>query len=71
MCPIYEYRCPVGHEAERLRKWEDRDNLTVCALCQAPMNRILSAHHTEPDGIYSYEPNIGSADAFERKRAGG
>lgn len=38
-----------------------------CPDCGAPTEYILSAHHAPPDGIYSYAPNIGTADNYERK----
>jgi putative FmdB family regulatory protein len=66
--PIFEYRCPSRHVIEALRKFEHRDEPQTCH-CGQPMLRIFSAHHQAPDGIYSYEPNIGSADAFDRKMA--
>lgn len=67
--PIYEYRCGEGHLTERIRKYAERDEPLACERCSTPTQRIFSAHHAEPDGIYSYEPNIGSAADFERKRA--
>lgn len=67
--PLYQYRCGEGHEVERLRKYEDRDAPEICEECGSAMRRIFSAHHQAPDGIYSYAPNIGSAEAFERKQA--
>lgn len=68
MSPQFEYRCPNRHTQTKLRKFEERDQPLVCE-CGEPMDRIWSAHHAQPDGIYSYEPNIGSADNFERKQA--
>lgn len=67
--PLYEYRCAEGHQAECLRKYEARDDPANCETCGAPMRRVISAHHAPVDGIYSYAPNLGTADAFERKRA--
>jgi putative FmdB family regulatory protein len=66
--PIYEYRCKQRHRIESLRKFEDQTP-EVCTECGETMARIISAHHQAPDGIYSYEPNLGSADAFDRKMA--
>jgi len=65
--PLYEYRCPDGHTAEELRKYVDRDEPVTCGECGAPMVRILSAHHQQPDGLYSHCPNIGTPDNYERK----
>lgn len=66
--PIYEYRCSHKHKLEALCRFEHRDEVQTCH-CGLPMQRIFSAHHTEPDGVYSYEPNLGSRDAFDRKMA--
>ena len=66
--PIYEYRCPNRHTETKLRKRQDSDEPLTCA-CGEPMERIMSAPHCLPDGVYSYAPNVGSADNFERKQA--
>ena len=67
--PIYEYRCTNGHIHERLRKYDDRDEPAWCIHCDAQALRKMSAPHVPPDGVYSYCPNVGSMDTFERKRA--
>ena len=65
--PLFEYKCPgCGKVTERLCKYEHRDILNPCRDCRTDMPRILSAHHQAPDGIYSYAPNEGSPDKFER-----
>lgn len=69
MSPIYEYRCPNGHRHERLRSYTDRSAPAACPFCEAAAAPIISAPHVLPDGVYSYAPNIGSADAFDRKMA--
>jgi hypothetical protein len=33
------------------------------------MKRRVSAHHRQPDGIYSYAPNIGTEADYERRTA--
>ena len=69
MSPIYEYRCQEClEEAEQLRKYEQRDEPMECDSCGGSMLRFLSAPHIGPDGMYSYAPNIGTPDAFERKQ---
>jgi putative FmdB family regulatory protein len=68
--PIYEYRCGEGHVTEKLRKYDARDEPAICPQCNSATQRIPSAHHAEVDGIYSHTPNIGTKDAFERKRYG-
>lgn len=67
--PIYEYRCPEGDTREELRKYEDRDGPAYCQRCMEPMVRVFSAAHVEVDGIYSYAPNEGSEEKFERWNA--
>ena len=69
MSPIYEYRCPNGHVHERLRKISERDNPASCLVCMGQALPIISLPHIEPDGVYSYEPNVGSKDDFDRKQA--
>ena len=66
--PIYEYRCDdseCGRVFEHIRKYEDRDAPSFC-LCLRPTERIDSAHHVEPDGTYSHDPNLGSEEKFVR-----
>lgn len=65
--PIYEYACPYGHKSEHLRRVEDRHVGVLCPKCNAPADLIISAPHVEPDGVYSYEPNIGTPANYERK----
>lgn len=67
--PIYEYSCPAGHTHERLRKTEHRDLDVACLECGEQAVRVISAHHAEVDGIYSYAPNIGNPEDFERRTA--
>lgn len=67
--PIYTYACPKGHRAERFRKMADRNHTLQCPTCRLATRLILSLSHVEPDGIYSYAPNIGSEQAFEARRA--
>lgn len=69
MSPQYLYRCKCGQETTRLRKYEDRDNPQPCGECKEPMARVWTAHHAPPDGMYSYAPNIGCAENFDRKQA--
>lgn len=69
MSPLYEYRCEAGHVSEELRRYLERDRAIVCPECGQRAKRVPSAHHRQPDGIYSYAPNIGSASDYERKAA--
>lgn len=65
--PLYEFRCTQGHAEERLRRYENRDEPLTC-VCGLAMQRVFSRAHCAPDGVYSYAPNIGDADRFERQR---
>ena len=68
--PIYEYRCQAcQREVERLCKYVERDEVLGCGECGGSMLRFMSVPHLLPDGVYSYCPNVGSADTFDRKRA--
>ncbi len=67
--PIYELACDQGHVTETIRRYEHRDDARTCAECQRPMHRIVSRSHCPPDGVYSYAPNIGDPERFERQRA--
>lgn len=66
--PLYEYRCASGHVTEKLRRYLERDRPVVCPECDMEARRIPSAHHRQPDGIYSYAPNLGDPNRFERQQ---
>lgn len=69
MCPIWEFECTDGHKSDRLRSIASRDEPIDCH-CGKPATRVeISAVHVPPDGIYSYAPNIGDPERFERQRA--
>jgi predicted nucleic acid-binding Zn ribbon protein len=69
MSPRYDYVCPAGHDTERFFRIVDRDVSVPCETCGAPTIRTISAPHVEPDGVYSYAPNLGSEASWERRRA--
>ncbi len=52
--PIYEYRCTNGHEFEAFQAMAD-DPLTACEVCEAPIERVLSAPaiHFKGSGFYT------------------
>ena len=69
MSPRYEYRCQnCGRTEVRLRKFARRFD-GPCCTCGMEMTWMFPAPHIEPDGIYSYAPNVGTAEAWERKEA--
>lgn len=65
--PLYEFRCADGHAQDKIRSYAIRDEPATCA-CGLAMQRVFARSHCPPDGVYSYAPNIGDADRFERQR---
>lgn len=65
--PTYEY-AHGEHRTTRFRPMSQRHDPVTCD-CGEPMALIISGAHVPIDGVYSYAPNIGSADTFERRRA--
>jgi hypothetical protein len=64
---LYEYRCAAGHVSEELRRYVARDRAAVCQTCGARAKRTPPLPHGQPDGIYSYAPNIGDPSEYERR----
>jgi putative FmdB family regulatory protein len=52
--PIYEYRCPNGHQFEVSQSMSD-DPVTVCQECGAPVERVFRpvAIHFKGSGFYT------------------
>jgi putative FmdB family regulatory protein len=52
--PIYEYRCPNGHEFEVIQSMSD-DPVQACQECGAPVERVFHpvAVHFRGSGFYS------------------
>ena len=52
--PIYEYRCENGHLFEVMQKIADPP-VTVCATCEAPVQRVFHpvAVHFKGSGFYN------------------
>ncbi len=67
--PLYEYQCTAEPHTPvtMLRKHKERGDPIACPECGAPMEPIFSAHHAQPDGIYSYCPNIGDPNKHARR----
>lgn len=66
--PMWDYTCANGHTEEHVRSIPERDAPFACA-CGASMRRVeIARAHVPPDGVYSYAPNIGDPERFERQR---
>ena len=52
--PIYEYRCENGHTFDVMQSMSD-DPLTVCQVCDAPVQKVLHAPavHFKGSGFYT------------------
>ncbi len=62
--PIYEYRCPNGHQFEVFQSMSD-DPVTECEVCGAPVERVFRpvAVHFKGSGFYTTD--------YGRKKGGG
>ncbi len=63
--PIYEYRCPDGHDFEVFQSMAD-DPVSACEVCGKPVERIFSpvAVHYKGSGFYTTDyAKKGSAKA--------
>jgi len=65
---IYQYQCERGHTVESIRKIAQRHDPVTCDICREPMHLIISRPAGSPDGVYSYAPNLGNANAFELRQ---
>jgi putative FmdB family regulatory protein len=63
--PIYEYRCDNGHAFEVMQRMTD-EPLATCQVCEAPVQKVLSAPavHFKGSGFYT-------TDYGKKKSAGG
>jgi putative FmdB family regulatory protein len=52
--PIYEYRCPNGHEFEVVQRMTD-DPVATCEVCGGPVERVFRpvAVHFKGSGFYT------------------
>lgn len=65
--PVYQYECPAQHITEKIRRIASRTDPVTCQ-CGLAAEPIMSRSHVAPDGVYSYMPNIGDPERFERQR---
>jgi putative FmdB family regulatory protein len=74
--PIYEYRCPDGHEFEVVQSMTE-DPVTECEVCGKPVQRVFSpvAVHYKGSGFYTTDyarkGKSGGAGAKDSKSDGG
>ena len=66
--PIYEYRCSNEHLSSKICSHAASYEPHVCPRCGEIAERQFPMSHVEPDGIYSYAPNIGTEQDYERRR---
>jgi len=66
--PIYEYRCPNGHQFEVFQAMSD-DPVSVCRECGAPVERVFHpvAVHFKGSGFYTtdYARKAGAKDSTD------
>lgn len=62
------YRCAEQHDTLKIRSWANRDDDVVCHCGRKAARIEIVSMHVPPSGVYSYMPNVGSADRFERQR---
>ena len=68
MSPLYDFRCPNGHVATKLMRWDGLPMSVTCEECGEHAVRQFPLAHVPPDGVYSHSPNIGDPQDFERKQ---
>lgn len=63
--PTYEYECEAGHRFDKVQKITD-DRLTRCEICEAPVERLISASSFILKGggwyAHDYTKKPGTAD---------
>ena len=64
---LYQYQCESGHESEQFTDMDKRGEPRPCPSCGEPAGRVISAPHVAASGVYSYDPNIGDPQQFDRR----
>ena len=69
--PIYEYRCPNGHQFEVIQRMAD-DPVETCEVCGAPVERVFHpvAVHFKGSGFYTTDYAKKSQVAAGQKEGG-
>lgn len=69
--PLYVYECEsCGAKQETLRAMRKRNVPVECVECSGRAFAIMTLPAKRTDGIYSYDPNIGNPDKFEKWQEG-
>jgi putative FmdB family regulatory protein len=70
--PIYEYRCPKGHEFEVVQRMTD-EPVSECEVCGEPVERIFSpvAVHYKGSGFYTTDYARKAKSEGEKKDSSG
>lgn len=67
MSPLYEYKCKQGHTTSLIRSYDHRLELVRCPTCGGATEYQFPLPHALPDGVYSYAPNLGNPEVFEKR----
>lgn len=67
MATLYQYLCSDGHNSEQFTDMALHSESRTCPQCGGVAIRVLMAAHVPPSGVYSYEPNMGDPDTFDRR----
>ncbi len=67
MATLYQYRCEGGHDSEQFAAMAERGEPRPCPYCGELAARVITAPHVAPSGVYSYDPNVGNPEQFDRR----
>lgn len=57
MSPIFVYKCPCGHEFERLETFDPDRDTRICPKCERPAKRQIAGAAFRIYGQGVYKPN--------------
>jgi putative FmdB family regulatory protein len=64
---LYQYQCSEGHDSDQFADMDKRNESRPCPKCGKPAERVIAAPHVAPSGVYSYDPNTGDPQEFDRR----
>lgn len=68
--PNYDFVCEhCGHEEERMVRFEDRDDLFKCPMCQHKLHRQFPLPHTPPSRFPYVHHNLAAEPVTIQNRA--